>query len=39
VLEPLQGVHLTLITCYPFHYVGSAPQRFVVQAERVSAGT
>lgn len=24
---------LTLITCYPFHYVGSAPQRFVVEAE------
>ena len=26
---------LTLITCYPFHYVGNAPQRFVVHAERV----
>ena len=25
---------LTLITCYPFHYVGSAPQRFVVHAAR-----
>jgi sortase A len=25
---------LTLITCYPFYYVGSAPQRFVVHAER-----
>lgn len=24
---------LTLITCYPFRYVGSAPQRFIVQAE------
>lgn len=24
---------LTLITCYPFHYVGSAPQRFIVEAE------
>jgi sortase A len=24
---------LTLITCYPFHYIGSAPKRFVVQAE------
>ena len=24
---------LTLITCYPFRYVGSAPQRFVVRAE------
>ena len=26
---------LTLITCYPFHYVGSAPRRFLVEAERV----
>jgi sortase A len=28
---------LTLITCYPFSFVGHAPQRFVVQAERVDA--
>ena len=26
---------LTLITCYPFRYVGSAPRRFLVEAERV----
>lgn len=26
--EPL----LTLVTCFPFHFVGSAPQRFVVRA-------
>lgn len=25
---------LTLITCYPFHYVGAAPKRFVVHAAR-----
>lgn len=25
---------LTLITCYPFHYVGPAPKRFVVHAAR-----
>jgi len=24
---------LTLITCYPFHYVGAAPERYIVQAE------
>lgn len=24
---------LTLITCYPFYFVGNAPQRFVVHAE------
>jgi sortase A len=27
---------LTLITCYPFYYVGSAPKRFIVHAELVS---
>ena len=28
---------LTMITCYPFYYVGSAPERFIVQAKLVSA--
>jgi sortase A len=23
---------LTLVTCYPFYYVGSAPQRYIVHA-------
>jgi sortase A len=27
---------LTLITCYPFYYVGAAPERFIVQARLVS---
>ena len=27
---------LTLITCYPFSYIGPAPKRFVVRAERTS---
>jgi len=27
---------LTMITCYPFYYVGSAPKRFVVEAKLVS---
>ena len=26
---------LTLVTCYPFYYFGSAPERFIVRAERV----
>ena len=26
---------LTLVTCYPFYYVGSAPKRFIVRAQRV----
>jgi sortase A len=28
---------LTLLTCYPFHYVGSAPERYVVRAARVES--
>lgn len=39
VLAPTPGAALTLITCYPFYYVGSAPKRFVVHAERVAAST
>ena len=27
---------LTLVTCYPFYYVGSAPQRFIVRAALAS---
>lgn len=26
---------LTLVTCYPFYYVGSAPKRFIVRAQRI----
>jgi sortase A len=26
---------LTLVTCYPFYFVGSAPDRFIVRAERI----
>lgn len=35
VLRPGSPSSLTLITCYPFTFVGSAPQRFVVRAERL----
>ena len=35
VLQPLPKVNLTLITCYPFTYIGHAPHRFIVQAEKV----
>jgi sortase A len=34
VLQTQSQSGLTLITCYPFYYVGSAPKRFVVHAER-----
>ncbi len=32
----LPGHLLTMITCYPFYYVGSAPERFIVQARLLS---
>ena len=32
VLNPTPTATLTLVTCYPFTYVGSAPQRFIVRA-------
>jgi LPXTG-site transpeptidase (sortase) family protein len=32
VLQPAGGRHLTLVTCYPFNFTGSAPKRFIVQA-------
>ncbi len=38
VLNPTENQILTLVTCYPFYFVGPAPSRFIVRAERV-AGT
>lgn len=35
VLLPTGTQTLTLVTCYPFYFVGSAPERFIVRAERV----
>jgi sortase A len=32
VLDPTAQPALTLVTCFPFTYVGSAPQRFIVRA-------
>jgi sortase A len=34
VLALAPGRDLTLVTCYPFNYVGNAPQRFIVHAKR-----
>jgi sortase A len=36
VLNPTRNEVLTLVTCYPFYFVGSAPDRFIVRAERVT---
>lgn len=35
VLDPTPDQRITLVTCYPFNYVGSAPKRFIVQAKQV----
>lgn len=32
VLKPRPSSSLTLVTCYPFYFIGSAPQRYVVMA-------
>lgn len=42
VLAPTTTPSLTLVTCYPFYFVGNAPKRFVVTAHRIfdsSVGT
>jgi LPXTG-site transpeptidase (sortase) family protein len=36
VLQPGRESELTLVTCYPFNYIGSAPDRFIVKARQVS---
>ncbi len=33
VLAPTNRSLLTLITCYPFRYIGFAPDRYIVRAE------
>ena len=35
VLDPTPGQSITLVTCYPFYFVGSAPERFIVRAHRI----
>ncbi len=37
-LAPSSDDRLTLVTCYPFHFVGSAPYRLVWRAKRVDTG-
>lgn len=32
-IQPSNGAVLHLITCYPFYYVGSAPKRYIVEAD------
>jgi sortase A len=39
VLQASSGRTLTLITCFPFYYIGAAPNRFVVRARQVETST
>jgi len=36
VLDPTDHPTLTLVTCYPFTFIGHAPRRFIVEADLVS---
>jgi len=36
VLAPRAQPSVTLVTCYPFYYIGSAPQRYIVRASLVT---
>jgi sortase A len=33
VLAPTATPSVTLVTCFPFYFVGDAPQRYIVRAE------
>jgi sortase A len=35
VLDNSNGMILTLVTCYPFYFVGPAPKRFIVRAHKI----
>jgi sortase A len=35
VLQSTNDSTLTLVTCYPFYYVGPAPKRFIVRARQI----
>jgi len=37
VLRSSSQSDLTLVTCFPFRYIGPAPQRFIVQSRRLSS--
>jgi len=37
VLRPQDSNSITLVTCYPFYFVGSAPQRYIVHATEAAA--
>jgi sortase A len=36
VLRETEDAELTLVTCYPFSYIGAAPKRFIVHARQLN---
>lgn len=36
VLAPTEDATITLVTCYPFYFVGHAPKRYIVKGELLS---
>lgn len=36
VLAPSEESAITLVTCYPFYFVGSAPKRYIVRGEQIA---
>ena len=39
IVRTIGSPTLTLVTCYPFYYIGPAPKRFIVHAGLLSDGT
>jgi sortase A len=39
VLRPSSQNTLTLVTCFPFYYVGPAPNRYIVRAHQVETAS
>lgn len=39
VLAPTAEESVTLVTCHPFDFIGSAPNRFIVRARRIDASS
>ena len=35
VMNPTPGPTMTLVTCFPFYYIGAAPLRFIVRAREI----
>jgi sortase A len=39
LLKPTEDRMLTLVTCFPFYYAGSAPKRFIIRARLVNSSS